>query len=45
MHAYVALNAELSQVWPEITRKEKPLPDAEYWAGVADKRAELKETA
>lgn len=45
MHAYVALNAELAQVWPEITRKEPALPQADHWAGVTEKRAELKEPA
>jgi ferredoxin len=45
MHAYVALNAELAQVWPEITTKEDAMPDADHWATVTDKRAELKEAA
>ena len=45
MHAYVALNAELALVWPEITIKEDALPDADHWATVTDKRAELKEAA
>lgn len=34
---YIALNAELSQVWPNITQLKAPLADADEWNGVADK--------
>ncbi len=42
---YHELNAQLSQVWPEITSKEDPMREAEYWGTVKEKRGELKETA
>ncbi len=38
---YVKLNAELSGKWPQIERKKEPLPDAEKWKDVAEKRGEL----
>lgn len=34
---YIALNAELSQQWPNITKLKAPLADADEWNGVADK--------
>ncbi|OPX56185.1 ferredoxin [Oceanospirillum multiglobuliferum] len=34
---YITLNAELSQVWPNITQLKAPLADADEWNGVADK--------
>lgn len=37
MTQYIELNAELSQVWPNITEKKDPMPDAAQWDGVADK--------
>jgi ferredoxin len=30
---YIELNAELAEVWPNITEKKDPLPDAEEWDG------------
>lgn len=42
MEKYVALNAELSNDWPGISRTHEPLPDADHWAGVKDKFAELQ---
>jgi len=38
---YVGLNAELSRRWPSITHKKPPLPDADRWKDVRDKRSEL----
>lgn len=38
---FVAINAELARRWPTITRTKPALPDAEAWAAVKDKRAEL----
>ena len=35
--AYLELNAELAQVWPNITEKKDGLPDADEWNGVPDK--------
>ena len=34
---FLELNAELSQVWPEISEPADPMPDHEKWDGVADK--------
>ena len=36
MH-FLELNAELSQVWPVLTERQEPLPDAEEWDGQPDK--------
>lgn len=30
-HPYLALNAELSELWPVITKSKSPLPDADEW--------------
>jgi ferredoxin len=35
---FSALNAALAPGWPVITRKKPAPPDADSWAGVADKR-------
>ncbi len=37
MENYLQLNAELAKIWPVITEKKDPLPDAEKWDGVKDK--------
>ena len=34
---YTQLNADLAEVWPNITEKKDSLPDAEEWDGVKDK--------
>ena len=39
---FQALNAELARDWPMIVKKRQPLPDAEHWAGVADKFEHLQ---
>lgn len=36
---YAALNAEMCRVWPNITTKKDPLPDADTWKDVEDKAA------
>lgn len=33
----IALNAELTKLWPVITEKKDPLPDADDWAEEKDK--------
>ncbi len=38
---FTPLNAELSRVWKPITRTRLPLPDADTWSQVKDKRGEL----
>ena len=40
--AFLDLNAELSEVWPNITEKKDPLPDAEDWADVKGKMEHLE---
>lgn len=35
---FLGLNAELSQVWPNITEKCDPPADADDWKDVKDKR-------
>lgn len=35
---FLALNAELAQIWPNITLRKEPLPDAEEWNGKPGKR-------
>jgi ferredoxin len=37
MQEFTELNAELAEVWPNITEKKESLPDAEEWDGVPDK--------
>jgi ferredoxin len=37
-HPYIALNAELSKLWPTITRRKEALPGADAFKNVADKR-------
>ena len=39
---YIPLNAELSKVWPVITTRREPLPDAAEWDGKPDKLRELQ---
>lgn len=34
---FYQLNAELAEIWPNITERKPPLPDAEKWDGVPDK--------
>ena len=34
---FLELNAELAEIWPNITEQKDPLPDAEKWDGIADK--------
>ncbi|MCR6480867.1 ferredoxin family protein [Variovorax sp. ZS18.2.2] len=38
---YLELNRELAQSWPMICDRKDPLPDAERWASVSGKLAEL----
>jgi len=34
---FLQINEELSQIWPVITQRKEPPPDAEQWDGVPDK--------
>ena len=38
---FIALNAELSKVWPTLVEKKDALPDADDFAKVKSKRADL----
>jgi ferredoxin len=38
---FIALNAELSKVWPPIVERKDPPPDADDWAKVKSKRPDL----
>ena len=37
--AFLELNAELCEIWPNITEKKDPLDDAEDWAESREARA------
>ncbi len=39
---FLELNAELAEIWPNITEKKDPLGDAEDWADVKGKMAHLE---
>ena len=39
---FIPLNAELAPKWKRITQTKPSLPDADAWAKVDNKRAELK---
>lgn len=40
---YIALNARLAELWPTITSRKAPLPDADAMNGAAGKRELLVE--
>ncbi|WP_118179805.1 ferredoxin FdxA [Paraburkholderia phosphatilytica] len=42
---FVALNAELATVFPVLTRRENPLPDADEWKNESGKLAMLARSA
>ncbi len=42
MQEFIELNADLAEVWPNITEKKEPLPDAQEWDGVKDKLQHLR---
>jgi len=39
---FIELNAELAEVWPNITEQKDPPADAEDWNGVEDKMQHLE---
>jgi ferredoxin len=39
------MNARLAAQWPVISQAREPLPDAEQWASVTDKRLQLVDHA
>ncbi len=42
---YLELNARLAAIWPEITQQKDPLPEAEEFKDVKDKRGRRDESA
>ncbi|MBK6688591.1 MAG: ferredoxin family protein [Deltaproteobacteria bacterium] len=42
---YTALNAKLAAMWPVISQKKDPMPNADDFKEVEDKRADLSEAA
>jgi ferredoxin len=42
MENFIELNAELADVWPNITEKKDALPDAAEWDGKTGKIADLE---
>ncbi|PJE79307.1 Ferredoxin-1 [invertebrate metagenome] len=41
--AFTELNQQLSEIWPNITEKSNPLPEAEKWNGIKDKLDKLEQ--
>ena len=39
---FIQINAELSKLWPVITKSKAPMHEYEKWAGVANKQQYLK---
>lgn len=37
------INDRLARKWPNITKRKDPMPDADHWKNVVDKRNTLKE--
>ena len=37
-HPFIELNANLSKIWPVITKRKQPLPDADTFKNVKNKR-------
>jgi ferredoxin len=42
MEPFIQLNAELADVWPNITERKDALPDAKEWDGKPGKIADLE---
>jgi ferredoxin len=42
MQEFTQLNADLADIWPNITERKDPLPDAEEWDGVKNKLEHLE---
>jgi ferredoxin len=42
---FIEINATYAAQWPGIAQARDPLPDAEHWASVTDKREHLLESA
>ena len=42
--SFIEMNATYAAQWPVIAQAREPLPDAEQWASVTDKREQLLES-
>ncbi|MEG1627165.1 DUF3470 domain-containing protein, partial [Pseudomonas sp.] len=42
MENFIEINAELAEIWPNITERKDALPDAEEWDGKPGKIADLE---
>lgn len=40
---YIELNAKFAEIWPVIDEKKDPLPDADHWKEIENKREHLSE--
>lgn len=38
---FIAINRELSKLWPTITKRTDPMPDADQWAKIMPKQQHL----
>jgi ferredoxin len=39
---FIGINSDLAKIWPRIARKKDPLPDADDWKDVTNKRQYLE---
>ena len=39
---FMEINAELADIWPNITEQKDPLPDSDDWREVSNKRNHLE---
>jgi ferredoxin len=42
MQEFIQLNVELAEIWPNITERKDPMPDAKEWDGKKGKIADLE---
>ena len=42
MEQFIQLNVELAEVWPNITERKDPMPDAAEWDGKPNKIEQLE---
>jgi ferredoxin len=42
MQEFIQLNVELAEIWPNITERKDPMPDAAEWDGKKGKIADLE---
>jgi ferredoxin len=45
LQEWLQINADYAKVWPNISQKKDPLPDAKEWEAVTDKKGHLSEAA